>query len=555
MQQTVILIGIAAMVIVVAAGLATVPLVFAQRVMPLVSIGPVSLMGVSQDDLPGVLAMYEEQLQHQLVTLTVRDQTIERSLGQLGVRLNHQATEQNVESLLWPAVLASQRHVRPIVTADSSVLQAEVRAAVGSVIKSPRNATLQFDSRDQLVMVSAEPGEGIDELTFAQEISGRAKTHAWQQPLAVNVISTPPAVQDYEVEAAHNYALTLLRDGLHLQFSQQTWTMKPFTIRRLLEFVEAVDPHETSNRILAAHLQAEGLREYLMTTIAPEINQEPQNARFERGENGRVAQFAVAAQGQTLDLTHTVANITTHVAAQQISVPLAVSVVQPTVSTAADIEALGIGTLLARGETDFVGSPRNRVHNITVGTARYHGLLIPPAAEFSFNEYLGPVDGLHGFKPELVIKKNVTTPEFGGGLCQVSTTAFRAAIYAGMEITARRNHAYAVSYYGTPGFDATIYPPYTDLRFTNNTPGYILIQARVEGTKVAFDFWGTQDNRTVEVVGPNPYDRQPNGAVKATLTQKVIRDGSAIIDETFYSRYKSPELFPKVLAADAPQPG
>jgi vancomycin resistance protein YoaR len=79
--------------------------------------------------------------------------------------------------------------------------------------------------------------------------------------------------------------------------------------------------------------------------------------------------------------------------------------------------------------------------------------------------------------PELVIKKEGTVPEFGGGLCQVSSTAFRAAMNGGLPITQRRNHAYAVQYYAPQGTDATIYPGVVDLKFINDTPGDILIWA------------------------------------------------------------------------------
>ena len=206
------------------------------------------------------------------------------------------------------------------------------------------------------------------------------------------------------------------------------------------------------------------------------------------------------------------------------------------------------------GESDCVGSPKNRKINIAVGAKRYNGLLISPGSEFSFNQYLGPINKAAGFLPELVIKNNVTTPEYGGGLCQVSTTAFRAALNAGLEITDRRNHAYAVSYYGTPGLDATIYPPSTDLKFKNNTPSYILIQTRIEGTKLFFEFWGTDDGREVAVDEPVVYGKQANGAVKAYVKQKVTMGDETLVDDTFYSRYKSPKLFPKVLAANGEAP-
>ena len=122
---------------------------------------------------------------------------------------------------------------------------------------------------------------------------------------------------------------------------------------------------------------------------------------------------------------------------------------------------------------------------------------------------MGPIDGggwAHGWLPELVIKGNDTIPEYGGGLCQVSPTMFRAALYSGLEITARRNHSYAVSYYTPYGLDATIYDPWPDFKFKNDTPAHLLIQGYTEGSEAYFVFYGTQDDRSVEMEGPFVYN-------------------------------------------------
>jgi vancomycin resistance protein YoaR len=111
-----------------------------------------------------------------------------------------------------------------------------------------------------------------------------------------------------------------------------------------------------------------------------------------------------------------------------------------------EVNDLGIRELVARGESYFAGSPNNRRHNIATGVAKVSGIVVKPGEEFSFNKYLGPVEENEGFLPELVIKKTGTVPELGGGLCQVSSTLFRAAMKAGFPIVERRNHSYAVSY-------------------------------------------------------------------------------------------------------------
>jgi vancomycin resistance protein YoaR len=206
---------------------------------------------------------------------------------------------------------------------------------------------------------------------------------------------------------------------------------------------------------------------------------------------------------------------------------------------------LGINELISRGESNFSGSPKNRIHNIKIGVEKMKGILIMPGEEFSFNDHLGPVEEDQGFLPELVIKKTGTVPELGGGLCQVSSTTFRAAMNAGLPITERRNHAYAVQYYAPQGTDATIYPGVVDLKFTNNTPGAILIWPHIEEkNNLYFDFYGSRDDRKVVLEKPVQYDKNPDGSMKASWTREVFNNGTTTTD-TFKSTYLPPALFHK----------
>lgn len=167
-----------------------------------------------------------------------------------------------------------------------------------------------------------------------------------------------------------------------------------------------------------------------------------------------------------------------------------------------DPEQLGIKELLGTGRSDFSGSPKNRRLNIAHGVQRVDGTIIPPGGEFSMIKILGAIDEANGWLPELVIKGNKTEPEFGGGLCQIGTTAFRGALASGMLITERQNHSYRVRYYEPAGTDATIYDPKPDFRFKNDTPASILISAHIEKDEVIFDFWGTKDGRTASSTYP-----------------------------------------------------
>jgi vancomycin resistance protein YoaR len=186
-------------------------------------------------------------------------------------------------------------------------------------------------------------------------------------------------------------------------------------------------------------------------------------------------------------------------------VPIPVYIRKAHANISDDLKMLGIETLIGTGHSAFAGSPSNRVHNIGVGVSRFNGVLIKPGDEFSFNQHLGPVDASTGYRPELVIKAEGTIPEYGGGLCQVSSTIYRAAIFSGLPITEREPHSYAVSYYAQIygyGLDATIYPGVRDVKFINDTPGHILVQAYTEGTHAYFKFYGIDDGRSVEMEGP-----------------------------------------------------
>lgn len=211
-------------------------------------------------------------------------------------------------------------------------------------------------------------------------------------------------------------------------------------------------------------------------------------------------------------------------------------------TTLAQTNDLGINELVAVGTSNFSGSPKNRIHNITVGAAEYNGLIIQPGEEFSFNKYLGDVDAAHGFLPELVIKPDGVTPEFGGGLCQVSTTTFRAAMNAGLPITARRNHSFAVSYYSPQGTDATIYPGSADLKFINNLKSPILIRTFITGHQLTYEFYGTKDSRQISFDGPVVYDKKSDGSMKATWTRIVTLNGQTTT-QVFNSVYLPPAQF------------
>ncbi len=299
-------------------------------------------------------------------------------------------------------------------------------------------------------------------------------------------------------------------------------------------------------KVLQIKLKEEPIKKFL-EDLSRQYNKDPENAKL-KIEDGRVSVFSLSKEGIAIKEEESLEKIKDFFSRRNqgdsASIEIPVQEIAPEIPTDS-IDNLGITELVGEGTSNFVGSPKNRIHNIYVSTSRFEGLLIKPGEEFSFVENLGEVDEEHGYLPELVIKKDKTEAEFGGGVCQVSTTAFRAAIYSGMEITARRNHAYPVSYYNPQGMDATVYIPRPDLKFINNTPNYILIQTEIKGTELFFRFYGTSDGRKVEIDGPKIIQKNSDGSMKTTFTQKVIdKDNNVILEDIFNSSYDSPSKYP-----------
>jgi vancomycin resistance protein YoaR len=291
-----------------------------------------------------------------------------------------------------------------------------------------------------------------------------------------------------------------------------------------------------------------------LRALEKDINTQTKDADI-KIENKRAVVFEPGQKGRSLDVKASIEIITKDLEENKNESTLAVSEILPT-KDLGSLNNLGIKELIARGSSNFRGSPRNRIHNITVGTEKERGWIIAPGEEFSFNKYLGEVDGEHGFLPELVIKKTGTVPEFGGGLCQVSSTVFRAAMNAGLPILERRNHSYAVQYYAPQGTDATIYPGVVDLRFKNDTSAHILIWPVLEKetNSLHFDIYGTKDSRKVVLDNPYSYDRQSSGAMKAVWSRTVTMPNGEVKKVTFNSNYQSPALFHKVETFPANEP-
>ena len=312
-------------------------------------------------------------------------------------------------------------------------------------------------------------------------------------------------------------------------------------------------------------------------TWAAELAREPRDAELAFDpKSGEIGVVSPSQIGRTLDVPATLEAIRQAALSPDRTAVLPVTLVEPAVNMHT-LEQMSFRDVVAEGTTNFKGSSADRVHNIAVAAAAVDNTVVPPGAIFSFNQAIGDVSAEHGYKDSLIIWGDRTAVGIGGGVCQVSTTVFRAAYYGGFPIEERWNHGYVVSWYGTPGLDATIYTPNIDLKFRNNTESHLIVKAEMDEARgtLTFRFYGAKPPWQVEVTGPDVLKETPPpppvyqrdaslapGQVRQVewaskgmdvAWRRVIRDadGNVLRDETLRSNY-TPWAAYYLVGPDAP---
>ncbi|MGC8856476.1 MAG: VanW family protein, partial [Anaerolineae bacterium] len=324
---------------------------------------------------------------------------------------------------------------------------------------------------------------------------------------------------------------------------------------------------------IRVRLDPKALRDAL-TDLAPLINRQPANARFYFDDDTRQLVLIESSKtGRTLNVEASIQAINEALERGEHTVPLQIVETQPVVTDSATAEQLGITQLVSAYTTYFYGSSAARIQNIQAAAARFHGVLVAPGETFSMGQTLGDISLENGFAEALIIYGGRTIKGVGGGVCQVSTTLFRAVFFAGFPVVERYSHAYRVSYYeqtasggvdpNLAGLDATVYFPLVDFKFTNDTPYWLLMETYVNPAAhtITWKLYSTSDGRTVtyETSGPqnivpapkplfevNPeleagqikqVDWAANGA-DVVVTRTVWRNGQIYFQDTFRTHYE-----------------
>lgn len=158
--------------------------------------------------------------------------------------------------------------------------------------------------------------------------------------------------------------------------------------------------------------------------------------------------------------------------------------------TIASLKEEGIERKIIEVVTSLGSSGEGRAHNVSAAASALNGLILKPGDIFDYGSIVEKAEKETGFQEAPVIVKGQLVPGVGGGICQVSSTLYNAALRTGLEIVERRNHSLPVSYL-PKGLDATFASGYINFRFKNTTDKHLLIKAEVKDRELNVSFFGT----------------------------------------------------------------
>jgi vancomycin resistance protein YoaR len=382
------------------------------------------------------------------------------------------------------------------------------------------------------------------------------------------VRETPPAILDASAQA--EVARQLLSQPFSLAADGAgPWVFEPEELAALIRF-RRVEDGGTARLVVGLD---EAVLIPMLTELVPQLERSPDNARFIFNDDTRQLDLLrPAVIGRSLDVPASLDAIQQAAGSAQHDVPLAFQTRAPAVGDDATAESLGITENVLNASygiqgaaTYFSGSSPERIQNITTAAAEFHGVLVAPGETFSMSDYLGDISLDNGYAEALIILGNRTIKGVGGGVCQVSTTLFRAAFFGGYPIVERHPHAYRVGYYeqGTgspgPGMDATVFLPLVDFKFTNDTPYWLLMETYIYGNQLLWKFYSTSDGRTVswssdrdnEVKAPETLYREnedlPEGKIvqvdwaakglDVVVNRTVQRNGAVLSEDRIKTHY------------------
>jgi vancomycin resistance protein YoaR len=542
---------------------------YREKFYPGVVIDNVIASGKTKAEIKALLLESENSAPTFSLTLHVDDVQIASSATELGGHYDYDKAIDEAYSIgrndsfwakAWRAITPwpQTKEISTNYVIDSQHLNEQIDA-LGVVVDQPAeepSANLKFSqTASSLKILPGKSGRLVDREQTVQKVLERLQPGELHIPAIVASVSAGLAPE--QIEPAAERAKKLVGKKITFRADNVFREMNDQLLVNILAFPSGIS---------STHLKP------VMEELAKEVNREPQDAEFLYNKDTlQVEKFSPPRKGLALNEDqfttelHQLINTLETTDQKELELRLPVKEAEPNKGLG-DTNNLGIKEQIGFGESQYAHSIPNRIHNVALTAQKINNFIIKPGEEFSFNRALGDVSSATGFKSAYVIRNGRTELGDGGGVCQVSTTLFRAVLNGGLPVTKRKAHSYRVSYYelnAKPGIDATVYSGEVDLRFVNDTGHHILLHTQTDSKKLymTVELYGTSDGRSAEIVDHKVWDQRgapaplyiddpsvPKGqirqvdfatsGIKASFKNIVKdKDGKVLREDEYYSNY------------------
>ena len=363
---------------------------------------------------------------------------------------------------------------------DTARLRAAVTQAAGSLDVAPKDGGLAFTAAG-VAPVEPVVGRTVDVDGAVSAVASRWLTATG--PIDVPAATKAPAVDAGEVRRATAEIGGAVTSGpLPVKVGSRTVELAPAVVAPALSTAPGEDGRlelaVDGSRLAAVLLKAD-----------PELGAKPKDARIVLA-NGR-PKIVPGVEGVTVDAAKlgplaAQALLRKDSAARTVAAP--VTVVEPELTTA-EAKALGVKERTSTFATDLTANP-GRTENLRIAARTVNGTLVLPGETFSLNGVLGQRTAAKGYNPAPAISGGRLVQDYGGGVSQMATTIFNNVFFSGLEDIYHKPHSFYISRY-PEGREATVNWPTVDLKWRNDSPHAVLIQAWVD-SRVHVTFWSTK---------------------------------------------------------------
>lgn len=509
-------------------------LAYRERILPGVAAGRVELGNLSRAAAIERLAAEQHRLRSRVLVFDAGDRAWQMPAGDV----LHASPEQVVavafayghagsflnraQARLW-AVLGDDHRI-DLLAIDAQAVERVVAALAAEIDQDRRDARL-LRGASGWIIVPEQAGRTLDRAATTAQISAALRDVALSASsaplrLALPIRQIPPRRTTAELESLRQALESLRALPLTLRAGDRSWTLD----RSLLVTFDEASDHGNLQPDEAAIGRA-------LVGLARAIDVSPQPSRLVR-EDGRVRELVWGTPGVELDQAAARQLIGAAIRQGAATLDLPLREVAP---PPGEVEQLGLIAEIGRGDSQFASySSPNRDANVAAGGRDVDGILLAPGEIFSFNATIGAITVEKGYQWGEMIEAGSVVPALGGGICQVSTTVFRAAFWSGLEILERHPHSWRLPWYeadAPAGMDATIALGGPDLRFRNNTGHHILIRVEtdLQQKRQTVRIFGTPDGRTVAM--------QPFVAGGIGIYRRVQQGDASLAEEIFMSYY------------------